>query len=327
MNNSTILHWRRDRSRTPIASKMILSPYKNPPYRTPTPTNSSSPLPDPSPKRKRDDNTESRIPPFENDDQAQLEGAQVCVPSSPRSKVAESLKGLEIQQVRPASLRPNKRNVVPRKRLKRNSHLVDKSSPSEMCIAETPKHSMQLARRQADEPSDEVGEMPDCRARMAVSPQLLADDRQLLQVEVALPTRSIEDVEPSPLSTPLEAPTRPQLVIDRSVSPLPRSEELTSDQAALTWQYDEITGHELDPAGDDDGEGINGIGFRPTPALAYARQQRRKQQVNEWKAREAREARHKRLERRRGGVGEANSRDQGASDDLSKRMVRFEEVG
>jgi hypothetical protein len=42
------------------------------------------------------------------------------------------------------------------------------------------------------------------------------------------------------------------------------------ERAALTWHDDEITGHNSsDP--DDDGEGINGIGFKPTPAMAYAR--------------------------------------------------------
>ncbi|MCJ1410097.1 hypothetical protein MMC19_004182 [Ptychographa xylographoides] len=45
--------------------------------------------------------------------------------------------------------------------------------------------------------------------------------------------------------------------------------------------------------------GINGIGFRPTPAQSYARAQRRKQQVAEWKSREAKEARQRRIELRR----------------------------
>lgn len=50
---------------------------------------------------------------------------------------------------------------------------------------------------------------------------------------------------------------------------------------------------------DDDGYGINGIGFRPTAALAYARSQRRKQQIAEWRARETKDARQMRSERRR----------------------------
>jgi hypothetical protein len=92
------------------------------------------------------------------------------------------------------------------------------------------------------------------------------------------------------------------------------------DRAALTWKDSEITGHRIDAAsGDDDGEGINGIGFRPTPAMASARRQKRRQQVSEWKAREARDARQRRLDRRRGGG--SISRDRSSS---AAAGVRFE---
>lgn len=68
---------------------------------------------------------------------------------------------------------------------------------------------------------------------------------------------------------------------------------------SLTWDESEITGHDpTDP--NDDGYGINGIGFRPTAAIAWARSQQRQKQVAEWKNREAREAREKRRERREG---------------------------
>ena len=73
------------------------------------------------------------------------------------------------------------------------------------------------------------------------------------------------------------------------------------DRTSLTWQDSEITGQDIDlTIGDDDGEGINGIGFKPTAAIAYARSQKRKQQVNDWRAREARDARQRRMDRRRG---------------------------
>lgn len=65
----------------------------------------------------------------------------------------------------------------------------------------------------------------------------------------------------------------------------------------LTWHDSEITGHELsDP--NDDGYGINGIGFKPTAAMAWARSQKRRRQVADWRSRETREAREKRRERR-----------------------------
>ncbi|PWY92540.1 hypothetical protein BO70DRAFT_357666 [Aspergillus heteromorphus CBS 117.55] len=67
----------------------------------------------------------------------------------------------------------------------------------------------------------------------------------------------------------------------------------------LTWRDSEITGHNPnDPT--DDGYGMNGIGFKPTAAMAWARSQRRQKQVAEWKNREAREARERRRERRDG---------------------------
>jgi hypothetical protein len=90
------------------------------------------------------------------------------------------------------------------------------------------------------------------------------------------------------------------------------------ERAALTWHDDEITGHDVnDP--DDDGEGINGIGFKPTAAIAYARTEKRRQQMLEYKNREAREARAKRSERRRASEVSKSSRDE---EDAAKR-VRF----
>ncbi|PYH41906.1 uncharacterized protein BP01DRAFT_359883 [Aspergillus saccharolyticus JOP 1030-1] len=79
------------------------------------------------------------------------------------------------------------------------------------------------------------------------------------------------------------------------------SPPLTGDalENPFTWHDSEITGHNpTDPS--DDGYGINGIGFKPTAAIAWARSQKRQKQVAEWKNREAREAREKRRERREG---------------------------
>lgn len=75
----------------------------------------------------------------------------------------------------------------------------------------------------------------------------------------------------------------------------------TSPEDPLVWHDSEITGHNpSDPS--DDGYGINGIGFKPTAAIAWARSQKRHQQVAEWKSREAREAREKRRQRRQEGT-------------------------
>ncbi|KAJ5132667.1 hypothetical protein N7448_006825 [Penicillium atrosanguineum] len=70
-----------------------------------------------------------------------------------------------------------------------------------------------------------------------------------------------------------------------------------SSKYSMTWHDDEITGHNpTDPT--DDGYGINGVGFKPTAAMAAARSHKRQKQVAEWKTREARDAREKRRARR-----------------------------
>jgi len=94
------------------------------------------------------------------------------------------------------------------------------------------------------------------------------------------------------------------------------------ERAALTWHDDEITGHNPnDP--DDDGEGINGIGFRPTAAEAYARAQKRRQQMTEYRNREAKEARARRSELRkvRGSVGKGSTSSR--EEQETARRVRF----
>ncbi|KAG9244112.1 hypothetical protein BJ878DRAFT_534781 [Calycina marina] len=100
-------------------------------------------------------------------------------------------------------------------------------------------------------------------------------------------------------------------------------EPLVIERAAQTWHDDEITGHRpTDP--DDDGEGINGIGFKPTPAIAYARTEKRKAQLAEYRNREAREARAKRSERRRGcEMSKSGSKE----EEETARRVRFMESG
>lgn len=93
------------------------------------------------------------------------------------------------------------------------------------------------------------------------------------------------------------------------------------DRAALTWHDDEITGHDPDDP-DDDGEGINGIGFKPTPAIAYARAEMRKKQLADYRSRESREARAKRNERRRGSPGLSSA----SREEEAARRVRFMEA-
>jgi hypothetical protein len=104
-------------------------------------------------------------------------------------------------------------------------------------------------------------------------------------------------------------------------------------RASLTWHDDEITIYDPDDS-DDDGTGINGIGFKPTPAIAYARTVRRRQQLAEYKKREEKEARAKRSLRRRGaspapgvleiaGSNKSKGKGDGGGGGSGRRRVRF----
>ena len=138
---------------------------------------------------------------------------------------------------------------------------------------------------------------------------------------------------------PLEIPETPRLRPVSSPTPPPSATKLNASKSppttpsaqALWWDDSEITGHDpKDPT--DDGYGINGVGFLPTPAIANARAERRKKQVAEWKLREAREARQKRSDRRRrrdldmGPVGNPIARGESCSTIEEGRKVRFLEV-
>ncbi|KAH8816648.1 hypothetical protein F5884DRAFT_853083 [Xylogone sp. PMI_703] len=118
----------------------------------------------------------------------------------------------------------------------------------------------------------------------------------------------------------------------RSGTPPPSERPIIDpERASQTWQEEEITGFTIsDP--DDDGEGINGIGFRPTAAMAYARAEKRRAQVLEYRNREAREARARRSERRRGdGVVKRTTVNGSRNGDVEvgeggRRKVRFQDA-
>lgn len=102
-------------------------------------------------------------------------------------------------------------------------------------------------------------------------------------------------------------------------SPSPRIAGDNGEGGYLTWQPGEITGYTIDSTvpDDSDGLGINGLGFVPSPAEAERRRDRRRKQVLEWRAREARDERRRRVERRSGG--KVRDVDQGEAS----RRVRF----
>ncbi|TKA24256.1 hypothetical protein B0A50_06020 [Salinomyces thailandicus] len=321
---------------------MILSQYRNQAYQTPTPQeNSLGPPPlQPSPKRKRAD-SERAVTPLQIDTAQQhygLESESDTVLDSPRTKVAERLSYLDIKppspQVVVSSLETSN---APRKRLKQQPPPPFDQEVSSYAVGGaslmTPE-SHQAVFSRSTTPL-EIEETPDCSLGAASLSSSPLDPAH--SVRQALGSASTEGTKTSPRKRLASPPPVPAPAPD--VSPLPKRKDasdniLTSspssqdslpfDPTSLTWQEEEITGHDIDAtSGDDDGLGINGIGFKPTPAIAYARSQKRRQQISEWRAREAREARQKRIERRRGAGGGGLNEDAGGV----RRTVRFEEVG
>ena len=91
-----------------------------------------------------------------------------------------------------------------------------------------------------------------------------------------------------------------------------------------TWQDFEITGHlMIDPQ--DDGYGMNGIGFQPSRQEAAARLRKRRQQIADWRANEAKEARDKRsLKRRKMTDWNAEEEEERyCRESKTRRTVRF----
>ncbi|KAL1873608.1 hypothetical protein VTK73DRAFT_850 [Phialemonium thermophilum] len=163
--------------------------------------------------------------------------------------------------------------------------------------------------------------------RMADSTDLpsTTDDQQDTQIEEPNPQNLHS--RPSALShmaemtasrkrtgTPPLTSTSASAAQDQVVDPL---------RASLTWHEDEITVYDPNDS-EDDGTGVNGIGFKPTPAVAYARRMKRKQQLSEYRKREEREARALRSQRRRGSPAPGLSEVGKAK--THRRQVRFLEA-
>jgi hypothetical protein len=264
----------------------------------------------PSPKRKRDQvapipllnpvlalrPAPTPTPPQPRDSPAPSSGAD-----SPRNAVADQLEGMTIAAIPMSPLLPT--DDVVRKKPKLDAMRVDSGTglnpettykPSASCKNGNNVDTFAVLPRL--EASRVIPETPQ-----AAQPRLLPDIASFAQ------TTSFVSSPASPVPRAHTFTSLKSRAQNRS-SAQPRSRNMSPSPppplSALTWQDSEITGHLADPSTDpdDDGTGLNGIGFKPTPALAYARSQKRRQQLNEWKLRETREARAKRSERRRRGI-------------------------
>lgn len=245
------------------------------------PISSTTDIEAPSPSRIRTTNLPSR--PI-------LEDSQVA-DGSPRTAVAGHLQSLDLEEVViPADASPSfgmaRRSSSDRSPAPTAPFAPHVSLPPGQTFhhdrfdpTTPPTSSHTLAPQQQQQPPGlEVPETPHLQPTTTVPP--CPDDKPLHP-----PTTSRESTAPQP------APAPP-------LSPVPQYPN------TLWWTDTEITGHSpSDPT--DDGYGINGVGFVPTPAMASVRAEKRKRQVRDWKEREAREARAKRGERRRRARGDS----------------------
>lgn len=266
---------------------------------------------------------------------------------SPRTKVAERFKGLEVQDVS-ANHGGLGESPSPRKKIKfadvdgddvstppkplssqaqsRELEVPDSKGPNSLEMAhQTTISAMDLGvmrEIEMDSPSPSPAPPPPNPRRTFTKVPSLRKESSYLSTRESPPSSQDQVQAQLPTSSPpqkrrLSSPTLETMALD----PTPLA--VSNDATSLTWSWSEITGHDIDTSNhDDDGEGINGIGFKPTPAMAAARKLKRKKQVEEWKTREAREARQRRAEerRRREGVGGSTSVEGGGDE---KRVVRF----
>lgn len=287
----------------------------------------------PSPKRKRDQpppipllNTALRsasTPP--RGSPAPSSGAD-----SPRNAVADQLRGMTLIATSAIPMSPlTPTDDVIRKKPKLTETKVDSGTSSDQ--PDTEKHIDSwkngtkfdtVAVPHESDPKREIPETPQSQPRM------LTDIASFAQ-----PTAFVSSPGPTTVQTSIKTTQKSRTQNRSSSHPRPLNRSPSPPPSALTWHDSEITGHLADPSTDpdDDGTGLNGIGFKPTPAIAYARSQKRRQQLNEWKARETREARAKRHDRRRRGIGGTASREvtlerevRPSKDmEVGKRVVKF----
>lgn len=266
-----------------------------------------SPAFHPSPKRKRD-----QPPPFVPLLNTSLHSAStppkgsptLSGADSPRNVVADQLRGMTIAAIPMSPLTPTDDLVRKKPKL---AAMREDSLTSLEDFTDAQLVSWELQRVpdaltvKISKPPLSPREIPETPQAESSQPQPRTFSELAASAQPTIfgsPTKTVSlDTSPSEQHNSKSRAQGPQ--------PRPRNKSPSPPLASLTWQDNEITGHLVDPRTDpeDDGTGLNGIGFRPTAAIAHARAQRRKQQLMDWRAREAKEARAKRSERRRRGVG------------------------
>jgi hypothetical protein len=271
-----------------------------------------------SPKRKRDshDNGGRNASPMRirTEVLSRDTSGPVVEPSSPRTRVSDQLQSLKLDKV-------ELNFSVPILSFGQNNSSLNEELPTDWALS-TPMLKINTE-------SIESGTLAPKSASGSPQRNLLDTTPYIPETPVLdptpSPTLSNRPISPLPLSNPRPRLSSPRnklsTVSPKRIKSPPPFAVLSPGPNSLSdfvWSDSEITGHDpTDPS--DDGYGINGIGFKPTPAMAYARSQKRKQQIADWKTREARDARQKRMERRKG----SEKRNAMGKSDAMNRKVRF----
>lgn len=276
-----------------------------------------------SPKRKRDQpppipHINTALRPASPPPKARLvlDGSE-----SPRNGIADQLRGMSLTHISAIPMSPlSPSDQVVRKKPKLDEMQVESGTSlaehlSGIANSRTFDSSAEkddATSKPSHRGSRDVAGTPEARTQ----PRILSDIAALAQPTAFVSSSTTNTVKKS------KALAQGSGSASNTLQPRRRAKSPSPPLSVLTWQDSEITGHLTGPTNDpdDDGTGLNGIGFRPTPAIAYVRAQKRRQQILDWKAREAREARAKRSERRRRGVGALSSREPTVERDMSANM-------
>lgn len=252
-----------------------------------------------TPKRKREVHN-SPVTPVKfsfdilNDEAAEDEG-------SPRSKVARRFMGLGLGGGGVGS--DSDDHDTDSVSLIRKKHKAGESSHQS-----SPTKSVEFCRNSSPSPvasaairHDAAGQGTDSNDRSSTSPNVKTPKKRSGTPPLKVKRSPVHDTQPDSDSEAEEA-------------------EITDPvRAALTWHDDEITVYDPDDE-DDDGTGVNGVGFKPTPAVAHARNIKRRQQMAEYRRREESDARAQRSQRRREGAAARHE------EKMAARKVRFREA-
>lgn len=296
-----------------------------------------------TPKRKRGEGETTALSPLKFSFEASLATDSEDGSNSPRSRVAHRFRGLELHESDVAGgsgggvastfssyAHDDDEPDQISKRQRHDEHMPDAEEP--------PRVVSDLIGTQA---GDAVG-VTDQAGKTVPQPAPVSDehlDKNPPQDSGTTPA-PMPDL-PGPKVLGKKRAGTPPLRIKKLLSKLGDTNKDVVDpvRAALTWHEDEITIYDPDDE-DDDGTGINGVGFKPTAAIAHARVMKRRQQMAEYRRREESDARARRNQRRRGAApihrtsGESSSSPPGSQGDGaaqpegdgSPRKVRFREV-